>query len=55
MSPDVRTTNTAQSHPDGGGGTGRVEGHRRAWLVTGLVVALALLVGSVAGAIVWTR
>ncbi len=54
MSPDVRTTNPAQSHPDAGA-TGRVEGHRRAWLVTGLVVALALLVGSVAGAIVWTR
>lgn len=54
MSPDVRTTNPAQSHPDAGG-TGRVERHRRAWLVTGLVVALALLVGSVAGAIVWTR
>lgn len=54
MSPDVRTTNPAQSDPNGGA-TGRLEGHTRAWLVTGLVVALALLVGSVAGVVAWTR
>ena len=53
MSGDVRTTNPPQSPPNGP--TGRLGGHTRAWLVTGLVVALTLLVGSVASAIVWTH